>query len=935
MNKEKKIIHVVVNTHWDREWVYPFEETRLLLVEFMDQLIDILNKEPDFHSFTLDSQTVCLEDYLELRPEKREEIENLVKTGKLIIGPWYSLPEEFIVNGESLVRNLLIGHRVAQSFGKVSKVGYTPFSYGQTSQMPQIYNGFGIDTIIFYRGINTPKSEFIFEGPDGSKLLGMRFGCLSRFSYYIYVYRVLRYGSDDVYAFYNWNRGAGPFRLASSARPRAHYYITDPSNKMWNLEPIRKQLEKLVHDESQHFSTSHICCMEGFDSSAPDEKEAEIVKLCQELLPEHEIRMSNLEEFMNAIKPLVKNPTVIHGESRDPGATGKWTHLMGDVISARVRVKKANHQAEMSLQRGAEPWCALSNILGKEYFRQALNRAWKLLLQNHPHDTITGGGIEQMEKDAIARAEQVSIISEGLMRRALQNIYSRINFSEISPKESVFVVFNPGPFKRSEVLSVYIDLPDGMGYEDFQIIDPDTNIPCEMQIKQQFETGTLVRNLQDISIELRSKRYLTDVKVDNIPALGYKTFYIKPANNLPVLTGENIYKSPFTLENEFLKISFNPDGTFDLIHKKTGQKFYNLHYFEDTGETGHSWIHIEPDENETIYSYGVPANLIVEENSPLLARVRVDYTLMVPIGLERDITELDREAEKNHTRRRTEKVPLNISSYFTLREGSQRLEIKTKLMNNAKNHRLRVIFPTGIEKATHSFAEVAFDVVNRPIHIEPYSPYYGKPNPQHPMHRFVDISDNDIGIAILNNCGLREYEVMDEPARPLAITLFRAFTFRNAPIFGRWDVYPEMELSQCPGEHEFSYAIYPHAGTWEKGTLQEAEEFNVNIEPVQAGPVKGGNLPLSKSFIEMEGDSLQITSLKIAEDKDNVLIMRLYNPSENKVLSTLKLGFLAKEIWLTNLNEEPLEKLSSNTQEVKISVKPKKIITLAIEFNIL
>ena len=95
------------------------------------------------------------------------------------------MPEEYIVNGESLVRNLVVGHRVCQGLGKVSKVGYTPFGYGQTSQMPQIYNGFGIDTIIFYRGINTPHSEFLWEGVDGSRLLGMRFGCMSRFSYYV------------------------------------------------------------------------------------------------------------------------------------------------------------------------------------------------------------------------------------------------------------------------------------------------------------------------------------------------------------------------------------------------------------------------------------------------------------------------------------------------------------------------------------------------------------------------------------------------------------------------------------------------------------------------------------------------------------------------------------------------------------------------------
>jgi len=933
MNQEKKTIYVVVNTHWDREWVYPFEETRLLLVEFMDQLIQILKNDSNFHSFTLDSQTVCLEDYLELRPEKREDIVDLVKSGKLIIGPWYSLPEEFIVNGESLVRNLLIGHRVAQSFGKVSKIGYTPFSYGQTSQMPQIYNGFNIDTIIFYRGINTPKSEFIFEGPDGSRLLGMRFGCLSRFSYYIYVYRVLRYGSDDVYAFYNWDRGAGPFRLASSNRPRAHYYITDPSNKMWNVEPIREQLKKLVQDESQHFTTPHICCMEGFDSSAPDEKESEIIKLCQELLPEHEIRLSNLEEFMNAMRKCVKNPTVIYGESRDPGATGKWTHLMGDVISARYRVKKANHQSEMILQRGAEPWCAISNILGKEYFRSALARAWKLLLQNHPHDTITGGGIDQMEKDAVSRAEQVSIISDGLMRRALQHVYSRINLSDVSPKESVLVVFNPSPFERQQVLSTYIDVPENMGYETFQIINPDTNTPCKLQIQQQFETGTLVRNLQDISIELRSKRFLTYVDVGNIPALGYKTFYIKPAETTPIIETNNIYKSPFILENEYLLISFNNDGTFDLTNKETNDKFYNLHYFEDTGETGHSWIHMEPDDNETIYSYGNSAKFVVEVNGPLLSRIRIDYVLMIPSGLERDITELDREAEKNHTQRRKEKVPLEISSYFTLRKGSRQLEITTKVKNNAKNHRLRVIFPTGLSKATHSFAEVAYDVVKRPIHISPENPYFGKPNPQYPMYRFIDVSDENTGLAILNNSGLREYEVMDEPIHPIAITLFRAFTFRNAPIFGRWDVYPEMELSQCLGKMEFSYAIYSHKGTWENGVIREAEKLNVDLEPVQAGPTKGGPLPLSHSFIEIEGNNLQINAIKIAEDKEKTLIVRFFNPLDKEVVSNIKFGFSVKSIWMTNLNEEPIEKISENKQSIEIKVKPKKIITLAIEFE--
>ena len=123
---ERKTIHVVSNSHWDREWGYPFEETRLLLLDFMDELLHLLDTDPDFHSFTMDSQVLCVEDYLELRPEKRETIEKHVKNGRFIIGPWYSLPEEYLVNGESLVRNLVVGHRVCDSLGKVSKVGYTP-----------------------------------------------------------------------------------------------------------------------------------------------------------------------------------------------------------------------------------------------------------------------------------------------------------------------------------------------------------------------------------------------------------------------------------------------------------------------------------------------------------------------------------------------------------------------------------------------------------------------------------------------------------------------------------------------------------------------------------------------------------------------------------------------------------------------------------------
>ncbi|MBN1348493.1 hypothetical protein JXJ21_03725 [candidate division KSB1 bacterium] len=933
MPNTRKTIHVVSNSHWDREWAYPFEETRLLLLDFMDNLLNLLDNDPDFHSFTLDAQTICLDDYLDYRPEKRSTIAKHVQSGRLIIGPWYSLPEEYICSGESLVRNILVGHRVAQSFGKVSKNGYTPFSYGQTSQMPQIYNGFGIDTIIFYRGINTPKCEYILEGPDGSRLMGSRFGTMSRFSYYVYVYRVLRYGSDDVFKRYDWDRGAAPFRLASDRYPRAHYYILDKDKKQWNDAPIRDQLLKLVQDESEHFSTDHYVCMQGFDSSDPDPKETEIMKLCQKLLPEHDIKLSNLDEYMDAMRKQVKDPVVLKGEFRDPGATGKWTFLYGDVISARPALKQANDSIEVKLQRQAEPWSAIRKMLGGEYLKPALDRAWKLLLQNHPHDTITGAGTDQMEKDSLFRFDQSSMISDGLTRRGMQDVQINIDNSDLDAKDAVLTVFNSCPFPRKGVISCLIDMPAEMGYEAFSVQSPDGKFAGRIQLKKQFPFGVLIRNLQDISIELSTQRVHCHIQVDDIPALGYKTFHLVREKQF-AFESSSLLTAGQTLENDYLKAEFHFNGTLDLTNKDTGHRFYGLHYLEDTGETGHSWIHMEPDENRTITSLGLPCSIEVEEAGPLSATICAKYMLQIPEGLTKELDDQFRTEADVHTARTERTREMIVTSRFTLRAGSKRLDVKTSFENTCKNHRLRVVFPTHL-KCDRTDAEAGFDVISRDIHVKQGNAYYGKPNPQYPMYRFVDMTDGKNGLAILNNSGLREYEAMDTADRPLAITLLRAFTFRQAPIFGRWEVYPEMQRSQCIGNWEWSYSIFPHAGDWSNAVFEQAEDLNLPLEPVQAGP-HAGRLPKSASFLEiadapLRGSPMQLTAFKRAEDREETYIVRMFNPTQKTVSGKLRLFTKVKRAWLTNLNEERQEELKADGHEIPFKAGKKKIVTIEFE----
>jgi alpha-mannosidase len=239
-----------------------------------------------------------------------------------------------------------------------------------------------------------------------------------------------------------------------------------------------------------------------------------------------------------------------------------------------------------------------------------------------------------------------------------------------------------------------------------------------------------------------------------------------------------------------------------------------------------------------------------------------------------------------------------------------------------------VVFPTRLDTdATHS--EAGFDVIARDIHVKQGNAYFGRPNPQYPMHRFVDMSDagRGIGFAVINNSGMREYEAMDTADRPLAVTLLRAFTYRNCPIFGRYEVYPEMELSQCLGKNSWTYAIYPHSGDWTNGAYAQAEDFNLPLESAQVGP-HAGTLPKEMSFMQLAGDNLQLTAFKRAEDRPGSYVVRLFNPTDMPVSGELRLFKRVKKAWLTNLNEEREKELKPSGNAIPFEVGKKKIVTV-------
>ena len=171
----KKTVHIVPHSHWDREWYMPFEKHRYRLIKLMDSLIEKMEEDPEYKYYNLDGQMVLLDDYLQIKPYMWERLKKLINDGRIKVGPWYVLQDEYLISDEANVRNMLIGLSEGNDKGVIiSKIGYLPDSFGNISQMPQILKKCGIETVVFGRGV-TNISEIIWESPDGSRVVGGHF----------------------------------------------------------------------------------------------------------------------------------------------------------------------------------------------------------------------------------------------------------------------------------------------------------------------------------------------------------------------------------------------------------------------------------------------------------------------------------------------------------------------------------------------------------------------------------------------------------------------------------------------------------------------------------------------------------------------------------------------------------------------------------------
>lgn len=907
-NNDPYTYHIISNTHWDREWNHSFQQNRIALIDCLNEAMDLLENDPDYHHFHLDSQTIPLEDCMSVRPDMRPRIEKHIKDGSLLVGPWYTLPEMNLLDGESIVRNLLTGHRVGNEFGGVMKTGYNPMSNGQVSQLPQIYAGFGMDDILFYRGINIDAApmEFWWEAPDGSKALAMQFpdgrGMFWSHGYLPMVYDVWG-GIAETWP-WKWGSEGSPFRIGDSKE----YHNAEPTDR-YRTENSEKALARAREWFVKHDPSSHLVLLEGHDQCPPYAHVPKMIADFNERFAPEKMVHDNLPNAMKAVKENLKDRPTLKGEMRWTNKSGIYGYCMihPGILSARMYLKQANRQVENALFRSAEPAASLAWMLGTEYPKPFLDEALKMLLVNHAHDDICGCSMDKVHEDMMFRNSEIKYLTKELVSRSLQTVLNKTDLSFGGSEALYGVLYNTLPYERNEVAELLIDIPKAMDQGSVEFFDADgQQIPSQVEAA---ETVPCHISQDAITRGLPSQRYR--VKVDaSVPGLGYQALQAKPAAK-PVKV-DQLYNNG-CLENEFISATINPNGTLDVTCKKTKRKFAGLHYFEDNGASGNAWVIIPPEKDKVINSLNCEARTKVISNGPVSASIEILITMALPVSLTDDFTA-----------RSAETKDCEIRTVVTLKKGSKRLELETSFDNQIYDHRLKVLFPSWVS-TDKLFAEMPFDVVTRKIALpEDKDQWVDTPMAENPQVNFFGVQDQNGGLAITNR-GLTDCAVIDDEARSLAMTLLRGYWQR-----GRGSSYrPPFPGFQCLGPQKFNYSIVPFTGTWEDAQLPlEGLLENVPMIMAQSGAHDGEN-PARSGFMSLSNPQLVVDTIKQSEDGKGIIV-RLHNPSDVPQQGEINTSLSVKSAALINLEENKEQEISLNNGTVSLDVAPKKIVTVKL-----
>lgn len=958
-------LHVISHTHWDREWYKTFQQFRLQLVHLVDNLLIILDNDPDYLHFMLDGQTIVLEDYLQVRMANLPRLQQYIQEKRILIGPWYVLPDEFLVSPEAIVRNLLIGKDICQLFGQRMMVGYIPDPFGHLSQLPQILNGFHMDTACLWRGVPEGSPTLLtWQSPDGSSVL-------------------LAHLYDGYGNLADW---------PASDPDQSTYLLNAKADKLQPYNPC-----------------SHYLMMRGSDHLEPRPELPEHLRYFNQYnQSDRQAIHSTLPGYLAAVTNEISERNIplqtLQGELRDPHKA----HILPAVLSARMWIKQRNHYSQNLLERWVEPFSTWAELQtrGKAAFTpptvhqktsriadpgSVAHQAWKLLISNHPHDSICGCSIDATHNDMISRFDQVDQMGEELTSQSLDALSFAINTSTngVHGEYAALTVFNASPYRHSAIVNTSIDMPHNL--KSLRVIDSDgkevavdcvlgghvfkesnvypvrelmgllqgasesghdgkalvyakltdeNGLPCieaefSSLLKPDLENLAAAFNQVIALISHSDPEALVRVKVFNVPtasldifaedlpAMGYRTYWICQSDE-----PDDAYEEPDEdlddfISNQFLKIQVaGDDGSLSLTDLRTGRVFEGLCQIVDVGDRGDEYNFTPPEHDTEIRPTLVSTSTY---KTSLYETLILSLTLDLPISL----------TESRDSREETT-ITHNLDVLVTLVKDVPQAEVQVYFENEALDHRLGVCFKTGL-KVDSARYDGHYDILTRAIDLpKTDSSWRELPRPEVPQRSFVDVSDEQGGLMIANR-GLPEVAVVrDENGEAkINLTLLRCVGWLS-----RDDLWNRVGHAGPPlmtpdaqelRPYTFDFCIIPHGPDFFEA-VKLAQSFQTDLD-VRTSSLHPGSLPAESAMVEVSHAEFMITAIKEAEDESG-WVVRGVNLGDETIHLHLKPNMLNKSAHLVNLDESLVHDLVQHPDgSVELEVPSRRVISILFKIT--
>ncbi len=839
-------VHVVPHFHWDREWYFTAEESKILLVNDMEEVLEMLETREDYPCFVLDGQTSVLEDYFSVAPENRERVRALVQRGKLIIGPWYTQTDEMVVGGESIVRNLLYGMKDCREFGSPMMIGYLPDSFGQSARMPQILRGFNIERSMFWRGtserMGTDRTEFFWEDDDGSRVTVQ----LLPLGYAIGKYL--------------------------------------PEEK----EALRKRMEKYMPVLERGTATGHLLVPNGHDQMPLQKNIFQVMDTMRELYPDKEFFLSRYEDVFDAIDGSGDLDT-LRGEFLD----GRYMRVHRSIFSSRADLKAANTRIENKITNLLEPLASIAYKLGFPYHRGLMEAIWKELMQNHAHDSI---GCCCSDKVHRAIADRYFLAEERADR--LIEFYMRkiVDAMDCTAALDKLTVFNLLPYEREGTVRGKIITK----MRQFALERPDgSRVEYEITDRRIVDAGLIDRQIVHYGDYEPFVEYTLEF-YDRLPAMGFASYLIKAAaeGGGDHVSGKSSAAGENCLENEYLSVAIAPNGSLTVLDKQKGTRYHGVLLLEDGSDDGDGYDY-SPAEDDWVLTSGEETADIRCQRGAYSHRARIQVSMAVPANLE-----------SRRARRRDGRVEAVFELELQAGSPVLKLRVTVDNQADDHRLRLLVPGQDcgGFSVSDNQFGVIRRPVRDEAMDVWEKEGWSERPDSIYPFLSYVS-GCGERGLAVLTN-SVREYEMAGADYGVLAVTLFRSVGVLGKEGLLRRPGRPsgiKMDTpdSQLRGSHTYELAITACREQLARTAKEYATPFiSYNKMPYNAMKLNPADVGVPYSFSlmrETEGQAV-LSALKKAEDEEK-LVARFYNGGQGEASLKLEDGDGDLAVDIVKLNE--------------------------------